>query len=285
MRVLVTGAGGLIGRALTRHFAPACEVFPLMHRDLDITSRDAVDRFVDRLRPDLIVNCAVVGVDECERDPALAAAINVEGPRLLARAADECGAAMLHFSSNYVFDGRRSDRGFYTPEERAVPINEYGRTKLEGERVVREECERSWIVRTSWVFGIGKESFLATVHQRLRNREGIRATDDVFASATYVHDLTERIGALVTSDDYGLFHINNEGVCSHAEFADAAGALVGLGESERAELIDKVSEEMMRRDAPRPRWTPIQCSPIAALPPMRGWREALAAYIREDDAG
>lgn len=285
MRILIAGAGGLVGQALTRHFRTTSDVVPLSHADLEITSAADVGYAFDQIRPDVIINCAVIGVDECERDPAHAFAVNVRGPRLLARAAREHRAAMIHFSSNYVFDGERTDGGFYTPDDEALPINVYGRTKLDGERAVREECERSWIVRTSWVFGPGKDSFLATAHRKLRGGECLQAIRDVFASTTYVSDLVERVDQLFASGETGVFHVNNDGVCSYADFAGAAANLVGLDEHARAELIQHVSEDEMAREAPRPRWTPMRCSRTEqlGLSPMRPWQEALAAYIEEGE--
>ena len=163
MRIAVTGASGLVGKALTRRFALT---IPLTHRDLDITNPAMVQRTVGDF--DLVINCAVIGVDECERDPGLARAVNVDGPANLARVAP----SIVHFSSNYVFDGR--DERFYATDDVPRPINEYGRTKLDGERAVAECCQRAFIIRSSWIFGPGKKSFISTVHRRLRAGERVR---------------------------------------------------------------------------------------------------------------
>jgi dTDP-4-dehydrorhamnose reductase len=120
MRVVVTGAGGLVGRSVGAGFSRPDRLKPVLtlltHRDLDITDARAVERTIDDLRPDLIINCAVLGVDECERDPAAARAINVDGPRFLAAAAERTGAAVVHFSSNYVFSG--AEERFYTIDDK-----------------------------------------------------------------------------------------------------------------------------------------------------------------------
>src|SRR5438445_13518023 len=138
MRIVVTGAAGLVGSAAVQHFGAT----GLTHRDLDITNATAVQKMIADLRPDLIVNCAVIGVDECERDPALARAVNVDGPANLARAAQ----SIVHFSSNYVFDG--AEEKFYSVADETRPINEYGRTKLEGERAVAELNQHSYVIRS-----------------------------------------------------------------------------------------------------------------------------------------
>ena len=267
MRVLITGAGGLVASALVPHFD---DVFALKHAAFDVTDATAVDDVLDRIRPDLVINCAVIGVDECERDPALARRVNVDGPAHLAEAAERLGAAIVHFSSNYVFDGRKREP--YNVGDEPRPINIYGTTKLAGERGVSERCSRSFIVRTSWVYGAGKNSFLATVAAKLKRGEPVKAISDTWASTTYVADLAQRVREIVDHAEFGTYHVVNEGICSYETFARYAAAIVGAP----ASLIEVVAEESMKRDAPRPPWTPMRCDP-----PMRSWEDALASYLRE----
>jgi len=283
MRVLITGAGGLVGRALTKRLTAASEVFPMFHRDLDITNEESVRSAVSSINPDLIINCAVTGVDECERDPEMARCMNVYGPAFLAKAASSVGAEIVHFSSNYVFSGDRSDGGFYSPDDVAEPINEYGRSKLEGEKALSAECPRSWIIRTSWVFGEGKQSFLATLPSRLEAGERVVAITDIFASATYVRDLARRVEELLALREYGVYHLNNSGVCTFADFASTTARIVGLTDAERDALLEYQTAASVLRDARRPRWTPMICSASerVGLSPLRSWQEALAAYIAD----
>jgi dTDP-4-dehydrorhamnose reductase len=257
---LITGARGLVGSALLRAIPTARGV---SHSELDIADRAAVRDGILSLRPEVIFNCAVVGVDECERDPALARRVNVDGPAHLAEAAEEIGAAVVHFSSNYVFDGE--ERRFYRVDDEPRPINVYGRTKLEGERAVADRCSRATIIRTSWVYGPGKASFLSTVAARLRQSEQVHAISDTWASCTYVEDLVARV---LESRRPGTFHVVNAGVCSYENFALEAARLVGA----RDRLIKPIPET---REAPRPRYTPLEC-----LPPLRPWPEALAEWVR-----
>lgn len=278
MRILITGAAGLVGSHLASVYRDE-EVAALRHRDLDLTDAYAVEQAVQRLLPALIFNCAVTGVDDCEADPALAQRVNVDGPASLARAAQRTGAAIVHFSTNYVFDGDTAARTSYTIEDEARPINVYGVTKLEGERAVTAAATRAYIVRTSWVFGAGKDSFLSTVADRLVRGERVQAITDTFASATYAGDLVTRVARLIERGQPGTYHVVNEGVCSYESFARTAARLAGVSE----EGIETVTEESLRRPAARPRWTPMRCllSERLQLEPMRSWQEALAEYLRE----
>ncbi len=244
MRIVVTGASGLVGATLVRRTGAV----GLTHRDLDITDEPAVVAAMSRLRPDLVINCAVIGVDECERNPALARAVNVAGPASLARHAP----AILHFSTNYVLD----------------PVNAYARTKLAGEEAVRAANERSLVIRTSWVFGGGKESFLSTAAAKLARGERVEAITDTWASTTWVEDLVSRVTGMFGQT--GVHAVVNEGVLSYADFASEAARLVGADPA----LIDRVSEKEVKRLAPRPRYTPMQSEPA-----MRPWQEALAEYV------
>ncbi len=269
MRVLITGAAGLVASSVAAAYGDE-NVVALRHRDLDITDARAVDETVRRARPGVIFNCAVIGVDDCEADPPLAERVNVDGPAYLARAAEAAGATIVHFGTNYVFDGRRTDGIPYTAEDEPSPINVYGETKVRGERAVLATASRALIVRTSWVFGPAKNSFLSTVAARLARGERVQAITDTFASTTYVGDLTARVMELVQRGVYGTHHVVNDGVCSYETFALEAARLVGAPET----LIDRATEASMRRPAPRPRWTPMQCTP-----PLRPWQEALRAFV------
>jgi dTDP-4-dehydrorhamnose reductase len=267
MRIAISGAAGLVGSALVARFAPRHDVTALTHRDLDITDARGVSRVMSDLAPEVIVNCAVIGVDECEADHPLAAAVNVRGPELLAAAAERSGGAFVHFSTNYVFAG--DQERIYGVDDEARPVNTYGWTKLAGEAAAIAGCARTLIVRTSWVFGHGKDTFLSTAHRKLARGERVRAINDIWASATYVEDLATRVEELIAGGLTGVVHAVNEGVVSYVDFAEEAARLVGAD----ASLIDATSSAGVMR-APRPRYTPMRCDP-----PIRPWKEALAAYV------
>lgn len=282
MKILVTGAAGLVGRHLAHTLARDHDVLALKRSDLDISDRDAVHRYVSAVKPSLIVNCAVIQVDESEQNPPKAQAVNVEGPRFLAAAASRLDAEMVHFSSQYAFDGEPVGRPPYTIDDEPRPVNVYGRTKIASEEAVRDACARSYIIRTSWVYGSGKNSFLCTVHSDLHSGKLVRAIVDIWSSTTYVEDLIHRILQILATRRYGTYHIVNEGLCSYYEFALEAGLLVNLDRERLDRLIEQVHESDMKRIAPRPRYTPMRCllSEQLGLSPMRDWRAALADYAR-----
>ena len=281
MKILITGAAGLVGSHLARSLRREHEVLALTHGDLDITDRGAVRRYVATAEPVLIVNCAVLQVDESEQDPTRAQAVNANGPGFLAEAATEVGAEMIHFGTQYAFDGEPVGRLPYTFHDEPRPVNHYGRTKVAGEAAVRAACARSFIVRTSWVYGSGRTSFLCTVANDLKAGKKVRAIDDIWSSTTYVDDLIERVMAIRAAGRYGTYHVVNEGVCSYYEFALEAGRLLGLARDRIDSLIEITHERDMKRVAPRPRYTPLRCllSEEIGLAPMRDWRAALAEYV------
>ena len=282
MKILITGAAGLVGSHLARRLARDHEVLALTHSDLDITDRATVRRYVANAQPELIINCAVLQVDDSEKDPARAQAVNVDGPGFLAEAAHEASAEIIHFSTQYAFEGEPLGRQPYTINDEPRPVNNYGRTKVAGEAAVRQACRRSFIVRTSWVYGSGKDSFLCTVHNDLKAGNKVHAIDDIWSSTTLVADLIERVMAIRAAGRYATYHIVNEGVCTYYEFALEAGRLIGLTPDEIHPLIDITHERNMKRAAVRPRYTPLSClmSEQLGLPPMRDWRSALGVYVK-----
>src|SRR5215211_1626572 len=257
MKVIITGAGGLVGGCLARRLGREREVLAPPRAGLDVTDAGAVERFLNEERPQLVINCAVLGVDECERDPGAALAVNADAPRSLAAAAAGVGAEFLHFSTNYVFDGE--GREPYAERDEPRPLNVYGRTKEEGERAALAANPRGYVVRTSWVFGEGKESFLSTAHRELAAGRSVRAISDTWASVTFVEDLAARVEEILSKGRHGLYHVVNEGVCTYEDFAREAARLAGLGEEEAARLIETVTEAEVRRPARRPRYTPLRC--------------------------
>lgn len=276
---LITGAGGLLGRSMTARLSDSSwRVTALAHPELDITREDDVRRAVASARPDYVINCvATADVDRCEREPDWAFAVNESGPRLLARACRESGAEMVHVSTDYVFDG--SKHGFYTQEDEPRPLSVYGQSKLAGEFAVRDEAERFYIARTSWLFGVGGKNFGSRVIEYARKGLPLKSVVDQTSIPTYAPDAAARIEEIIERGAHGLYHVTSTGVASWHEFAQLALELAGRGD---VELIP-IKRADLNQLAPRPRNSAMRClvSEKIGFAPLRHWRDTMPEFVRD----
>ena len=278
MRVLITGAGGMVGGALAEHCrGRGDDVLALDREGLDITDERAAREAFRRLAPEAVVNCAAwTDVDGCELDPQRAFLVNSQSVEVLATASRLAGASFVTISTDYVFDGRKPE-GFYTQRDDPHPASAYGASKLEGERRAQAASARTSVVRTGWVFGPGGRNFLATAVARARRGERMKAISDSWGTPSYAPDLAARLRELAELDLPGLYHVVNAGEgTSYEGFARAAA------EAARAEgvEIEGVLMDSLKRPAPRPRNSRLRClvSEAIGLRPLRDWREALAEF-------
>ena len=283
MKILITGAAGLVGRALVEHcLASHDEVLSYDHRALDIADADQVEAEITEKTPDAVINCAAwTDVDGCETDPKRAQDVNTLGPANLARACNKVNAVLVTISTDYVFDGRKE--GFYTQRDSPRPESVYGRSKLEGERSVQLEHARAVIVRTGFVFGPAGKNFLSTIVERARRGEEIKAIGDVCGTPTYARHLAVRLRELAQLDLPGIFHVVNSGDgASYEEFARLA---LDLAECHGANL-QVVTMSSLNRPAPRPRNSKLRCLLSAALglAPLPTWQEGLEEFINPNVA-
>jgi dTDP-4-dehydrorhamnose reductase len=278
-RVLITGAGGLLGRSAVAHFSQhSCNVTAVTRADLDIGNRAAVLAVFDSTRPDLVINCAAAtDVDRCEREPEWAFKSNEEGPLNLARACLKAGAALVHVSTDYVFDGEKD--GLYTQDDRPNPQSVYARSKLAGELAVTAELNRAYIVRSSWVFGKGGKNFGSRVVELARSGARLKGVTDQISIPTYAPDLASRICEITRKGSYGLYHVTNTGPATWMQFARMALDLAGLDEIQ----IAQVTRAELGQPAARPRNSAMRCllSERLGLAPLRTWEEALKEFIRQ----
>jgi dTDP-4-dehydrorhamnose reductase len=278
LKVLITGAAGMVGRAL-RQFCEASgdTVFAYDHARLDIANAEDVSRTVNYRRPNAVINCAAwTNVDGCESDVERAFAVNARGPENLARASRDVNAAFVTISTDYVFDGTKE--GFYTQEDEPNPESVYGRAKLEGERRSTLIYDRSIVVRTGYIFGRGGINFLSTVVERALKGEKLKAITDTYGTPTYAIDLAERLRQLAELNVAGIYHVVNSGPgVSFEEFTRKAVALTGNREA----IVEPVSTDTLNRPARRPRNSRLRCllSEKIGLPPLRDWETALAEFV------
>ncbi len=219
MDIIITGAGGQLGTDMAQLCADMGHtVHAAERRDLDITDRAAVERYFGRNPCDLLINCAAYNaVDRAEEEWQTAYRVNGLGVRNLVNAVNECNGTIVHYSTDYVFDGLKERP--YTLIDSPHPINRYGESKLLGEQYIRDLSQRYFLIRVSWVFGPGKDNFVRKVIEWSRDNDQLRIVNDQISSPTYTQDLAKATLDLVKTGVYGLYHITNSGSCSRYEWA------------------------------------------------------------------
>jgi dTDP-4-dehydrorhamnose reductase len=287
-RVLVTGSRGQLGRALVDLLAARGTPFvALAHSELDIADREAVTGTLAALdpAPDVVVNAAAfTHVDRCESEPEAALRGNATGPAVLARACRDAGARLVHVSTDYVFAGAATRP--YREDDPTGPMSAYGRTKLAGERGVLGVSESFLVVRTSWVFGDGRNFIASVLDQARRRREGdaagpLRVVDDQTGRPTWAVDLAGGILGLLEADARGLYHMANDGIATWWDLARFCLDEAGFGDL----VVERIRTGDLDLPAPRPVWSVLDCSKARALGVrMRSWKDAVRAYLQSGDA-
>jgi dTDP-4-dehydrorhamnose reductase len=288
VRWVVAGSRGQLGSALCEQLEadPRAEIAAAVDLpEVDVSDEASVRRLFDGLgaAPDVVVNAAAyTHVDRCEREPEAAQRANAVAPGLLARACARLDACLVHVSTDYVFPG---DAGRpYREDDATGPRSTYGRTKLEGERRVLAAGAPLLLVRTSWVFGRGRNFVAAVLEQAAARRRGeasgpLRVVDDQRGRPTYAVDLAEAIRGLLARDARGLYHVANDGIATWWDLARACLDEAGFGDVG----VERIRTEDLDLAAARPAWSVLDLSKAAALGVRpRSWREALAAYLRSD---
>src|SRR3989440_1745516 len=282
MKIAIVGANGRLGAALAREYAREFEVTSFGRGQLDLSELDRVRSALFKAKFDLLINCAALtNVDYCESNRKEAFLVNAEAPRLLAEICRDKAAKLVHFSTDYVFDGKKTDP--YVEEDEAVPLSVYGESKLEGERRVLEVSSQHLVVRLSWVFGPDKPSFIDQIIQRARENDVVTAVADKFSAPTYTIDVASWLRLAIDKNANGILHLANGGGCSWQEWAQyALDVCRSLGIPLKAERVGAVSlADIKNFVAQRPVDTVLLVAKFAALTGVqpRHWREAVAEYI------
>jgi dTDP-4-dehydrorhamnose reductase len=279
MKILVTGSHGMLGTDLINLLrGKDLEAIDVPHEDaLDITHKDEVLRFVLKCMPDIIINCAAfTNVDKCETEREIAFKVNALGPRNITTAAKRCGAKVVQISTDFVFDGN-SDRP-YVEEDQPNPLSEYGKSKLEGERNIQDNCNTFLIVRTSWLFGRNGINYVEKMLELAERKKELSIVDDETGSPTYTVDLAEALWTLIEQKCEGIFHVANEGSCSRYEWARKIFEITGYDIN-----INPIKSHQYKRPAKVPLNSTLNCQKLTTTTGlrMRHWEETLKAYLNK----
>lgn len=287
-RILITGARGQVGLALyrllkdheeyelyrTRTDAIATEEG---HLDaLDITDQEAVNSYMNQIKPDIIINCtAMTAVDLCESEQEKAYRFNAIGPKNLAIGASQINAKLIHISTDYVFDGQAGTP--YTEEDEPNPISVYGKSKRSGEELVMKHCEKLFILRTAWVYGEGK-NFVKTILRLAEEGKTIRVVSDQYGTPTSALDLARTIIFLMETDSYGIYHATCEGSTNWYEFARTI-----LKESGKEVEVLPITTDEYPTPAKRPKYSILDNKALREKHGyyMKDWKDAFREYIHD----
>jgi len=284
MKIVIIGAGGRLGSALMREYRDKFEILGFDHEQLDLADNKQISDWIEPLDFDVMINAAAfTNVDLCETQREQAFQINADAPKLLAQICSSKKAKLIHFSTDYVFDGEK--RGPYLEDDSAKPISVYGESKRSGEINVLESNERHLIIRVSWVFGPERPSFIDAMVKRAQDEEQIEAVSDKFSTPTYTGDIAQTLPRFFDADvPDGILHFANSGKCSWQEYAQfALDSCHSLGIPLKARTVGALKlDDMKNWIARRPVYSVLSTAKYAALAggPPRSWRDAVADYIK-----
>jgi len=275
MRILVTGADGILGRAIREWLASGNTLYLWGRDEVDVRDRDRVFASAKGIEFDFVIHAAAMtAVDRCETELDLAMATNRDGTRHVAALAAERGATLVYLSTDYIFDGTKE--GPYAEDDPPKPINAYGRSKLAGEQAARETSGKTLVVRTSWVFGEGGKNFVDAITEKLQRGEAPEVVTDQRGSPTYARDLARGIEKLLRLGATGTVHVTNSGSTTWHGFAVEIARYLGSPLPVRETTSDRFA-----RPAPRPKNSVLSGERFRALtgeslPP---WEHAVHDYL------
>lgn len=279
MKYLIAGKHGQLAHAFIRRFElSSIDYIAPEESELNITDESGIMRVVSAVRPDVIINCAAFNlVDKAEEQAELAHSVNAAGPEKLARAAAEQHAVLVHFSSDYVFDGQK-EQGLYTEQDTPNPLNVYGKSKLSGERAVEHASERNLILRLSWVYGAGKQNFVYKFSQWAETGTFLKIACDEFSVPTSTETVVDVTLKALDRGLAGRYHVTNSGFCSRYEWAK-----VILRHLNKDTFIRPVPMGSFHLPARRPLFSAMANDLISRSLDITipTWEEAVQSYMRQ----
>jgi len=282
MRLLLLGANGQLGCDLLRVFRTAGDsVIPATHAEVEVASLDRVSQVLAETKADVVLNTAAFHkVEECEKNPALAFQVNATGAMNLARVCHQSGAVLVHFSTDYVFDGHK--RAPYEETDLPSPLNVYGASKVAGEQLIACNAERYFIIRTCGLYGVAGSSgkggnFVENMLRKALAGDAMRVVDDQVLTPTYTVALAQATRDLILTQKFGLYHLSCEGQCSWYEFARRILELAGVD----AEL-SPVKTTDFPSTVKRPSYSVLSKGKFRSLAlSIPSWQDALSRYLQE----
>ncbi len=282
-KYLIAGRNGQLAREFIKAFEQRSISYAAPEeKELDITDPGRIDAIVGSFRPDAVINCAAYNlVDKAEDEREKAFLINATGPQSLARAARKHGARMVHFGSDYVFDGAKVN-GLYGEGDAVNPLNEYGRSKHAGEQAVAGESSGNLILRLSWVYGEGTQNFIHKLTQWAKSSEYLKIACDEFSVPTSTRTVVDVTLKALEQGLSGLYHLTNSSYCSRYEWAKLVLSVLGI-----RKFIRPVSMDEFNLPAKRPKFSAMNNELLGRLLGIRipEWNEAVTDYLREQKQG
>jgi len=282
MRILILGYRGMLGRELFERLSVHHPVVGKDVDDFDIASEDACRRIIAETEPEVVINAAAyTDVDGSEKARELCFAVNAEGVKNVALACCSDGTKIIHFSTDYVFDGTKDTP--YREADPCHPLNVYGEAKLAGEKYLQQYSDHYLLVRTAWMYGKQGRNFVKAIMEKAREVGRLEVVDDQKGSPTYAKDLAAAVELLLAGHHTGIFHVTNRGVCSWYEFALKILVYAGITDVP----VTPVDSSRISRPAARPRKAVLNCSKFIETTgkAMQFWQLALQDYMREMKTG
>jgi dTDP-4-dehydrorhamnose reductase len=278
MKVLITGGGGQLGRALFETIKASHEVVRLPKEKMDITNEDNVEAVLENNCPEYVFHSAAyTAVDQCETEQAKAFQVNSLGALTIAKACKKIGSKMIYISSDYVFDGMKTTP--YKETDIPNPKSIYGLSKWLGEELVLQTLAESYVVRTSWLYGHGGKNFVNTMLKFATSKKEVKVVSDQVGSPTYINDLADVLVQLIQKP-YGIYHVSNNGQCSWYQFAKTIYEYVGTDSN----LVQPITTREYGAPAPRPAFSLLNLNKLELndISKPRPWNNALKVYLRKE---
>lgn len=276
MKILILGHKGMLGSDLLLRLFAFHDVTGKDIEDFDIASQGACEEVIAETEPDIVINAAAyTNVDGCESDSNACFSVNAEGVKNIALACRQKRIKIVHFSTDYVFDGTRKTP--YQEDDKCTPLNVYGKSKLAGEQYLKQFSDNFLLIRSAWLYGKNGKNFVKTIIEKARTEKLLKIVDDQVGSPTFTWDLAAAVQLLIEGQHTGIFHITNRGNCSWYEFAVKILKSACIPDV----TVKPIKSDELERPARRPHYSVLTCRKFSETTGkvMRYWQVALDDYI------